>query len=85
MGGVPTMPRPTLGLVTCSWRGWLVCVAMVAMLTMVVRAHLLSLGCGSRALRWRSVGRGPIGRRGGGDGRGGRERRAFHDPIFLSF
>ena len=49
----------------------------------VARAHLISLGGGSRALVRRFIGRGPFGQRGGGDGRGGGERRALHDPIFL--
>ena len=47
----------------------------------VARAHLFSLGWCSLSLRRRGVGRGPIGRRGGGDGRGGGER-ALHDDRF---
>eukprot|EP00967_Tisochrysis_lutea_P056474 scaffold71330_cov32-Tisochrysis_lutea.AAC.1 len=49
----------------------------------VARAHLVGLGRCSQSLRRRVVGHGPVGRRGGGDGRRGEERRALHDPIFL--
>eukprot|EP00967_Tisochrysis_lutea_P019327 scaffold21922_cov32-Tisochrysis_lutea.AAC.3 len=51
------------------------------------RAHLVSLGCCSRSLRWHGIGRGVAARSAGaagvrvrGDGRGGGERRALHDP-----
>ena len=88
-------PRPTLGLAAGGWREELVCVAMVAIVVMVVwglglravaRAggsccspdQALGLGRGSCALRRRGILRGPIGRRGGGDGRGAGERRALH-------
>ena len=94
MEGVPSLPHPTVELATCGWKEELGCVTMVAMVAVLVwgllvvaravaRAHLVCLGCCSRVLRRRVVECGPFGQRGGGDGRGGGERRALHDPIFL--
>ena len=68
-----------VAMVACGLCGLLV----VARARAVARAHLVCLGCCTRSRRRRGGSRGPFGLRGGGDGRGGGERRALHDPIFL--